>query len=193
MVTAPLQRDRQNPLSQPHPNPPPLLPDTPTPRNPQQADIFLSASGDCTVKVFDTRQPRPTLSLSAHQHEVLTADWCKYNDCLLATGSVDKSVKVWDVRAPARPVAVLAGHGYAVRRVLFSPHAETLLASCSYDMTVRLWDFAAPEEAALRVWDHHTEFAVGLDWSPLSEGLLASCGWDGMTWVWHSSADPRQA
>lgn len=63
-------------------------------RNPQQADIFLSASGDCTVKIWDLRQPRPTLSLAAHQFEVLAADWCKYNDCILATGSVDKSIKV---------------------------------------------------------------------------------------------------
>jgi hypothetical protein len=69
--------------------------------------------------------------------------------------------QVWDIRMPQRELAALFGHGYAVRRVLFSPHAETVLASCSYDMTVRLWDFAVPEDAQLRVWDHHTEFAVG--------------------------------
>ena len=58
---------------------------------------------------------------------------------------------------------------------------------------MRLWDFAAPEDAQLRVWDHHTEFAVGLDWSTLAEGLLASCGWDEMTFTWHTSGDPRSA
>ena len=45
-------------------------------------------------QIWDLRQPRPTLSLAAHQFEILTADWCKYNDCILATGSVDKSIKV---------------------------------------------------------------------------------------------------
>ena len=61
-------------------------------------------------------------------------------------------------------------------------------------MTVRLWDYAAPEDALLAVWDHHTEFAVGLDWSTLVEGLLASCGWDEMTYCWHMKAgDPRAA
>lgn len=159
--------------------------------NPQQADVFLSASGDCTVKVWDLRHPRPSLSLAAHQFEVLSADWCKYNDCIMATASVDKSIKVWDIRMPQRELAVLFGHGYAVRRVLFSPHAETVLASCSYDMTVRLWDFSAPEDAQLRVWDHHTEFAVGLDFSTLVEGLVASSGWDEMTYVWNTQQDPR--
>ena len=133
----------------------------------------------------------PTLSLAAHGYEVLAADWCKYNDCLLATGSVDKSVAIWDVRRPAAPVAVLRGHSYAVRRVAWSPHAPASLASCSYDMTVRLWDTAAGEDACVRVWDHHTEFAVGLDWSTLVEGRLASAGWDGAVWAWDVRGNPR--
>lgn len=45
-------------------------------------------------QVWDVRQARASLSLAAHQFEVLAADWCKYNDCVIATGSVDKSVKV---------------------------------------------------------------------------------------------------
>lgn len=143
--------------------------------------------------MWDLRQPRPTLSLAAHAFEVLAADWCKYNDCILATGSVDKSIKVWDVRMPQRELTSLLGHTYAVRRVAFSPHSPTLLASCAYDMTVRIWDYAAPEDAQLKVWDHHAEFAVGLDWSTLVDGLLASCGWDEMIYCWHHSQDPRAA
>ena len=45
-------------------------------------------------QIWDMRHPRPTLSLAAHQFEILSADWCKYNDCIIATGSVDKSIKV---------------------------------------------------------------------------------------------------
>lgn len=155
--------------------------------NPREPDVFLSASGDCTVKIWDARQQAPTLSLAAHQHEVLTADWCKYNDCIIATGSVDKSIKVFDVRMPKRELALLVGHTYAVRKVVFSPFSPTVIGSCGYDMTVRMWDYAARDNPLIRVWGHHSEFAVGMDFSTLQEGLLASCGWDEQTFVWHQS------
>ncbi|GLC46092.1 peroxisomal targeting signal 2 receptor [Pleodorina starrii] len=161
--------------------------------NPQQPEVFLSASGDTTVRVWDLRQPAPTLVLPAHGFEVLAADWCKYNDCLLATGSVDKSIKLWDVRVPNRELAMMMGHSYAVRRVLFSPHSANLLLSCSYDMTVKLWDTASPQAAQglpLRSWDHHTEFAVGIDFSTLREGMVASAGWDESVWVWDQRGFP---
>lgn len=63
-------------------------------RNPQHADIFMSTSGDCTAMVWDARQAVPSLLLQAHTREILAGDWCKYNDCLLVTGSIDKSIKV---------------------------------------------------------------------------------------------------
>lgn len=63
-------------------------------RNPQHGDIFLSVSGDCSAMVWDARQAAPSLILKAHPREILTGDWCKYNDCVVATGSIDKSIKV---------------------------------------------------------------------------------------------------
>ena len=39
-------------------------------RNPAHADVFVSCSGDNTAKVWDARQPRATLTIPAHQHEV---------------------------------------------------------------------------------------------------------------------------
>ena len=41
--------------------------------NPGAADVFLSASGDTTVRIWDLRHAGPTLVLPAHAFEVLTA------------------------------------------------------------------------------------------------------------------------
>lgn len=53
--------------------------------------------------------------------QVLAVEWNKYDDNVVATGSVDKSVRLWDLRRPEMPVTVVPAHGYAVRKVLFSP------------------------------------------------------------------------
>ena len=56
--------------------------------------------------------------IPAHSLEILTCDWNKYHaGSLIATGSVDKTVKVWDLRRPGQPVATMAGHAYAVSSV----------------------------------------------------------------------------
>ncbi len=78
-----------------------------------------------------------------------------------------------------------------MRRVEFSPHQERVLVSCSYDMTVKLWDTGGPEEPLVRDWGHHTEFAVGVNFSTLVPGLLGSTGWDEMCYVFREDEVPR--
>jgi peroxin-7 len=111
---------------------------------------------------------------------VLSVDWHKYAPHVLASASVDQSLRVWDLRRPAAPTAVLRGHRLAVRRARFSPHDSRLLLSASYDMSAAVWDVAAPPGAPpLGTFAHHSEFVVGAEWSLFRPGLFATVSWDG--------------
>jgi WD40 repeat protein len=60
---------------------------------------------------------------------------------ILATGSDDWTVRLWNVTDPAHPTPLgspLTGHTHSIRSVAFSPDGHTL-ASGSDDQTVRLW------------------------------------------------------
>lgn len=139
--------------------------------SPTQPHTLASCSTDGYLKVWDTRTPlgpaaadgrglaTPQVSIAAHPTEVLSLDWNKYEPHLIATGSVDKTIRVHDLRMvrPAEPgapppggamagnstIATLLGHEYAVRKVAWSPHSANLLASASYDMTARVWSVDA--------------------------------------------------
>ncbi|XP_015279791.1 PREDICTED: peroxisomal biogenesis factor 7, partial [Gekko japonicus] len=136
-----------------------------------------SLPGDQTLRIWDAKAPRVPVVIPAHQAEILSCDWCKYDQNLLVTGAVDCSLKGWDLRNIRQPVFNLFGHTYAVRRVKFSPFHATVLVSCSYDFTVRIWDFSKVDPL-LETVEHHTEFTCGLDLSLHHPGQVADCAWD---------------
>jgi WD40 repeat protein len=60
------------------------------------------------------------------------------NGKILASGSADQTVKLWDT-VMGQELRTLSGHGQTVSAVAFSPDGTTL-ASGSQDNTIKLWD-----------------------------------------------------
>ena len=67
---------------------------------------------------------------------------------LLASGSVDNVIQMWDV-ATGRERATLLGHVLAVNAIVFSSDGKTL-ASGSSDETIKLWDMELVLKEAAR-------------------------------------------
>ena len=136
--------------------------------SPHHPDILATCSTDGTMKIFDLRNPAyasgpnsnaftnpvsaAALTIPASVTELLSLDWNKYQQFLLASAGVDRLVKTWDCRmvadAPPSSEAVggvcqfqIPGHEYAVRKVQWSPHRVDILATASYDMTCRMCVF----------------------------------------------------
>jgi WD40 repeat protein len=62
---------------------------------------------------------------------------------ILATGSYDQKIKLWDVET-GRELRTLSGHNGAIFSLAFRPDGK-ILASASADRTVKLWDTATGE------------------------------------------------
>ncbi|KAL2913915.1 peroxisomal targeting signal 2 receptor [Polyrhizophydium stewartii] len=150
--------------------------------SPTSPDVFASV-GDQTLKIWDVRQQHSVQTIRAHNAEILALDWAKYQKDRLVTGSVDTTIKIWDLRFPGREAAFVGNHEYAVRRVKCSPHVAGLIGSVSYDMTARFWDMDRPGNHLVHAHNDHSEFALGLDFSMFFRGQVATCGWDEMVHI----------
>ena len=107
----------------------------------------------------------------------------KPNSYLLASGSQDDTVRIWDVRDRdnLRHVRTLRGHTADVTSVAWSPDGRTL-ASASRDGTVRLWN---PDNGInFAVLRGHTQEVRSMAWHPNGR-ILASGSQDDTIRLWN--------
>ncbi|KAG7880886.1 hypothetical protein KL907_002749 [Ogataea polymorpha] len=110
---------------------------------------FASCSNDGTVKVWDARTNRETLTLSnARQLPFLSLD-TSYN--LLVAGTElsgsDSELILWDLRKPTQPLRTfIDSHNDDITEARFHPSSRQLLLSGSTDGYVNIYDLSVPEE-----------------------------------------------
>ena len=118
--------------------------------------------------------------VSGHTNHVYSLAF-KPNSYLLASGSEDNTVRIWDVGNNNRQhVRALRGHTKSVWSVAWSPDGRTL-ASASSDGTVRLWN---PDNGInFAVLRGHTQQVYCVAWSPDGR-ILASGSADKTVRLW---------
>jgi WD40 repeat protein len=134
------------------------------------------------------------LCLEGHGESITTGAFAP-DARLLATGSFDRTVRVWDA-GNGTEVLCLRGHGQAVSCVAFSPDGR-FVASAAADRTVRVWDLTAGKESARididepGVWCRHWSQASGSEdlhavravaFTLGGRGLVTDCGGDFRLW-----------
>lgn len=96
-----------------------------------------------------------------------------WNDSLLVSGSLDRTIAHYDVRIQQALVRKDLGHAGEICSLTWSPES-TLLASGGNDNKVMIWD--QRREGPLFTFTEHTAAVKALAWSPHKLGLLASGG-----------------
>ncbi len=138
---------------------------------------LASGSEDQTVRIWSLEsQQEANPSPARPQSQMLSGhtSWVRSvafspDGRLLASGSDDQTVKLWDVNSAQR-IRTLKGYARGIRSVAFSPDGQTL-ASGSEDQRVRIWDIA--NEQCLRSLDQHSERVWSVAFSPDGQTLAS--------------------
>ena len=130
---------------------------------------------------------RSLFTLKAHEKDINSLD-VSPNDRFLASGSQDKTAKVYEIdysTSPARGsfklIGTCKGHKRGVWCVKFGGH-EKVLATASGDKTVKLWSIS--DFTCIKTFEGHANSVLRVDF--LSEGQqLVSSGSDGLVKIWN--------
>ena len=117
-------------------------------------------------------------SVRAHEKEINIVSIAP-NDSLIATGSQDRTVKLWHATDLGLQ-GVLSGHKRGVWDCQFSPY-DRVIATSSADQTIRIWSLSTL--GCLRTFQGHTASVLRVRF--LTGGLqLLSSGADGLVKLW---------
>ena len=131
----------------------------------------LPATAPCNIADATVRA-----KLRGHTGAVLACSWSPCGKSIL-TGSLDCSLKVWDV-ATLKCTATLSGHGEEVRCCAWR-HGGRTIASGGKDMKVKVWSVAT--RSCLLTLPGHENWVSGCAWSPDGRAL-ATAGGDFRVW-----------
>jgi COMPASS component SWD3 len=125
--------------------------------------------------------------LRGHANFVVCLHFCPRTN-LLASGSYDESLRLWDLRTGGC-VSAIPAHSEPVTSVQFSGDGA-LLASGSYDGLLRLWDVAAGGQCLKTVQEEGVPPVSCARWSPNGRYLL-SAHLDGAVRLWEPLTSKR--
>eukprot|EP00632_Arachnochrysis_sp_CCMP2950_P015803 CAMPEP_0185688764 /NCGR_PEP_ID=MMETSP1164-20130828/36_1 /TAXON_ID=1104430 /ORGANISM="Chrysoreinhardia sp, Strain CCMP2950" /LENGTH=261 /DNA_ID=CAMNT_0028355225 /DNA_START=708 /DNA_END=1490 /DNA_ORIENTATION=- len=155
--------------------------------------VFGSVGDDKQILLWDTRNKGDaTIKITyAHDADINTISFNPSHEFLFATGSADRTVKLWDLRSTSKDVHAMRVHQEEVYHVQWSPFNASLLASCGADRRVRIWDVAkigtskSPARPELLfVHGGHATKVSELSWNSAREMTLASVSEDNILQVW---------
>jgi len=132
------------------------------------------SGGGGSVGILDATKPgklEPTKVplLTGHKGAVLDLDFSPFNDNILATGSEDTKINIWNLTGgfdghKSDVSQVLSGHTKKVGVLKWHPVAENVMASASTDFVVKVWDVETGK-GVLNSKDHATNIVQSVDWN----------------------------
>jgi ribosome assembly protein RRB1 len=141
------------------------------------------------TNVTTQRKFSSLISKFNHKVEGFALDWSPKKLGLLASGSCDKLIYIYEPTGADLTEFImhdkpLRGHMNSVEDIQFSPTQEHVLASCSVDRTIKLWDLRTDKWKAQMSFRAHDADVNVISWNSECKYLLASGSDDGSFKVW---------
>nr|CAD7428415.1 unnamed protein product [Timema monikensis] len=156
------------------------------------------ATGDCKrdIHVWNPSEGGTWLvdqrPLIGHVASVEDVQWSPNERNVLASCSVDKSIRIWDTRsAPNQACKLTASNAHdSDVNVISWNRNEPFIASGGDDGVVHIWDLRQfQSESPVATFKHHIEPVTTVEWHPTEATVFASGGADNQVALWDLSVE----
>ncbi|XP_014287482.1 glutamate-rich WD repeat-containing protein 1 [Halyomorpha halys] len=148
------------------------------------------ATGDCKKNIHIWTPSNATWevskkSLSGHTASVEDLQWSPNEPKVLASCSVDRSIRIWDIRQPDKSqLAVEKAHSSDVNVISWNKEVP-LLVSGGDDGVINVWDLRQFKKGgAVASLKHHRGPVTTVEWCPGESSVFASGGEDNQIALW---------
>jgi len=110
--------------------------------SPFHRNVFLTASTDASIRLYDQLNPRPFHVLEPSSSPILAAAWSPSRPLVIAAGAGDGTLFIYDLkRSRAKPEVTLkvTTDKSAVTALAFNPQSPELLATADAQGHVKIW------------------------------------------------------
>ncbi|KAL6267489.1 hypothetical protein P5V15_000564 [Pogonomyrmex californicus] len=161
------------------------------------------ASGDCKGNIHIWRLDNSGASWHVDQrsynshapHSVEDLQWSPNEKNVLASCSVDKSIKIWDTRVSPQNACMLTAsgtHTSDINVISWNPKESQFMISGGDDGLLCIWDlrqFGSNGTSPVATFKQHTAPVTTVEWHPTEATVFASGGADDQIAQWDLSVE----
>nr|XP_033330671.1 glutamate-rich WD repeat-containing protein 1 [Megalopta genalis]XP_033330672.1 glutamate-rich WD repeat-containing protein 1 [Megalopta genalis] len=171
-------------------------------------ELGTLASGDCKGNIHIWRIDDNNASTTWHvdqrpynshaPHSVEDLQWSPNERHVLASCSVDKSIKIWDTRVTPQSACMLTAadvHTADINVISWNRKESQFLVSGGDDGLIFVWDLRqfGSNTQPLAMFKQHTAPVTTIEWHPQEATVFASGGADDQIAEWDLSVEADQA
>ena len=149
----------------------------------RQDQLIISASWDCTIKLWDPNRKMSLNTFLGHEQLVYNAMWSPHVPNCFASVSGDGTLKLWNSLTPQCPSASYRVHDAEVLSCDWCKYDQNILATAGSDGLIRGWDLRNFTQPIFQL--RGCEYAVRrVQFSPHNLSVLACVSYDFTTRIW---------